>query len=234
MRVELHLDVEDIVPGTASALRRQGIPHGTVVSHRITELSREATELFHEAASPAGILSELSVPEFDAIFVGEGQNAQDAVLQSIYPRAANLALYALTMGAEVSRKIEALFDQSDFALGYMLDAVASLAAERAVTLSEKQYSDELAQREPADGERSVLSYSPGYCGWHISGQKKLFERLKPARIGITLNDSYLMTPIKSVTGLLVAGEREIHFFTDAFSFCRTCKDHTCLDRIRSL
>ena len=78
---------------------------------------------------------------------------------------------------------------------------------------------------------AVLSYSPGYCGWHISAQQKLFQYLRPGDIDISLNDSYLMTPLKSVSGVLVAGRKEIHYFDNSYPFCQDCKVESCLERM---
>ena len=80
----------------------------------------------------------------------------------------------------------------------------------------------------------VLSYSPGYCGWHISGQKKLFAFLHPEEIGIRLLDSFLMHPLKSVSGVFVCGPEDIHRFENGFAFCGECRHQTCRERIDSL
>ncbi|MHC4266624.1 MAG: vitamin B12 dependent-methionine synthase activation domain-containing protein, partial [Planctomycetota bacterium] len=86
----------------------------------------------------------------------------------------------------------------------------------------------------AGASTRILSYSPGYCGWDISGQKKLFEYLHPGKIGISLNNTYLMTPLKSVSGVLVAGKNEIHQFRPNYPFCKSCKTHSCLLRMKAL
>ena len=80
----------------------------------------------------------------------------------------------------------------------------------------------------------ALSYSPGYCGWNIDAQKKLFSFLKPQQIGISLNESCLMTPLKSVTGVLVYGNKSIHQFDNSFSFCFNCKVQSCIERIERI
>ena len=117
----------------------------------------------------------------------------------------------------------------------MLDAVASSAAEKAVEVCETFFFNDLSKRQNTTHEPFVLSYSPGYCGWHVSGQKKLFRYLKPEKIGISLNDSCLMTPLKSVTGLLVAGKKEIHLFDEgSYSYCSLCKDRTCAERMKKI
>ena len=77
----------------------------------------------------------------------------------------------------------------------------------------------------------MLPYSPGYCGWHVSGQGRLFGALCPEEIGIRLNASFLMQPLKSVSGVLVAGAPEIHDFDDDFDFCAECTTRECRVRI---
>jgi hypothetical protein len=80
----------------------------------------------------------------------------------------------------------------------------------------------------------VRAYSPGYCGWHISGQRALFDRLRPERIGISLNESFLMTPLKSVSGVLIAGPVDSHMFVANFSYCVDCRERSCTERLERL
>ena len=108
-----------------------------------------------------------------------------------------------------------------------LDAAASLAAD----LAAEQLEEEVARRNP---DLTALRYSPGYCGWHVSGQRALFDELKPGDIGLGLTDSFVMDPVKSVSGVIVVGAPGIHHFKPDFDFCRACTDRTCRERIASL
>ena len=134
------------------------------------------------------------------------------------------------MGVNVSRRITELFGNNDYALASMLDTVASCFTDKSVEFLEKRITKELTEKKSMAKNGMVLNYSPGYCGWHISAQKKLFFQLKPEQIGISLNESYLMTPLKSVTGVLVAGDKNIHYFGNSFSFCYNCKAQSCIER----
>jgi hypothetical protein len=80
----------------------------------------------------------------------------------------------------------------------------------------------------------ALAYSPGYCGWHVTGQRKLFKYLRPEEIGITLNASCLMQPLKSVSGVLVVGPGHVHKFQPTYSFCETCREKQCRERIATV
>ncbi|MFB0517115.1 MAG: vitamin B12 dependent-methionine synthase activation domain-containing protein, partial [Candidatus Neomarinimicrobiota bacterium] len=200
------------MPAEEAVLHNQGIPRGATIPRSIQTLMGQAMESFSTTAEPAGMLAELSRGEFESIFRGEGKNEAENPIAQIFPRADHLALFALTLGAKVSTTIEGLFSDSQFALGSMLDTVASLAADLAVEVCEAAYFADLSHRALVTNDCRVLSYSPGYCGWHISGQKKLFQFLRPEKIGISLNNSFLMSPLKSVTGVLIAGKKEIHIF----------------------
>ena len=149
-------------------------------------------------------------------------------------QAEHLLLFAVTLGKATSDRIGELFEQNDFALGCMLDAAASAAADRSAAFVEQQFATALAQEGWNDSDGAALRYSPGYCGWNISGQRKLFDYLQPERIGLTLRPSYLMEPLKSVSGVVLAGPREMHEFDPSFPSCAACETSSCRDRIRAL
>jgi hypothetical protein len=89
-----------------------------------------------------------------------------------------------------------------------------------------------ALRQGRTGQGStLLRYSPGYCGWDITGQRALFAALHPEEIGIRLNESCLMEPVKSISGVMVAGPAEIHEFNNDYPFCSECRTKDCRRRI---
>jgi hypothetical protein len=230
----MKLFVSDIVPKRAAVLSNQGFPDNATVKERIQKLLEEAFEIFLQNAEPSGLLSGVSIAEFEEIFLGSGRNAPNTPLQQVFPRADKLAFFALTIGNKISAKINDCFSRNDFVLGSFLDSVASLAADKATEALEEHFACSNSNEENTSREYTVLSYSPGYCGWHLSGQKKLFQFLRPKRIGISLNDSFLMTPLKSVTGVLVGGKKEIHIFKSNYPFCDYCKDRFCIERMKKL
>ena len=220
--------IKDIQPEKDIVFKEFGIPKIDFVSEKIQRLCSEAIKIFRETSKPIVIYSEISKEEFEIILKGEGNNSAETPVEQIFPKADNLSLFALTMGKEVSEKIETLFKENDFALGSMLDNIASLAADNAVKKLEILNTEKHRMHRK---EILTLAYSPGYCGWDISGQKKLFGFLHPEKIGITLNDSFLMIPLKSVSGVLIAGKKSIHKFKNNFSFCSLCKTKSCLERM---
>jgi hypothetical protein len=232
--VILELSATDIAPDREAVLESLGIPPERAVPEHIEQLYVTATRRLEKTAAPIGTLSTVSRAEFETVYEGEGYNEPDSVVGDVFPRAPHLALFAVTLGAETSRAIAAGFESHDFALASMLDAVASDVADRAADVLERRYEAALREDGRLTGDGAALRYSPGYCGWHVSGQKRLFRSLEPERIGITLTDSCLMQPLKSVSGVIVAGPKEIHRISPNYSFCRHCETHSCRERLRAL
>lgn len=220
-------------PGRDTVLRTQGIPEGHQVSERVDALVEQARELYEALARPVGIIADISLGEFLEVYEGDGRNADPSPLPGIVENAQCLALFAATLGEPIGRKIEELFRCGDAALGCMLDGIASERADRAARHLGQAFGESLPDETELESGASVLPYSPGYCGWHVSGQRKLFAFLEPGEIDIELNSSCLMSPIKSVSGVLVAGRPATHAFKNDFEFCLDCATWECRERIAS-
>ena len=233
MRSIVDFAQEDIKLPRKEILRSQGVPDEAELSENFERTYREAVDLFRELAEPEGIVTGVTISVFEEVFRGEGLNEKKNPVKDIYRKSDYLALFAVTLGPVLSEKVSDLFDNGNYADGYMLDSISSYAANKLADLAAQHLQEELAGREPQASLWRVLSYSPGYCGWHISGQKKLFEALRPEEIGITLNESCLMSPIKSVSGVLIAGPEEIHEFVNSYPFCDTCTARSCIERMRN-
>ena len=234
MKGIIPLDSIRVAPHRDVALRRQGVPENHQVSDLVEGLVEKAISLYESLTQPKGIIAEISLSEFEEVFKGEGRNDLPAPLPGIVRKADGLALFAATVGDPVSTRIQDLFKENDPATACMLDGIASDRAEMAATLAADAFLDSLLEKGEVEQEVRVLPYSPGYCGWHITGQEKLFTFLDPEQIGISLNASCLMSPIKSVSGVLVAGRPEIHDFENDFDFCYDCATWDCRTRIASL
>lgn len=234
MKKVLKFPAEKVTPSLEAVLKAQGISDIPTADDRILRLAEKARSVYEKLAEPIGIITDISKTDFTDLFYGEGNNESDAPLESIYKSSDHLALFAVTLGNRICTEIFNQFKTNDFAAGSMLDSAASEGTEKTAESLELFYRESLSGKDGHDASIGMMRFSPGYCGWHISGQKKLFEFLRPGEIGIELNDSYLMTPLKSVSGVVVAGKKEIFIFDDLFDFCADCDNHSCRDRIKAL
>ncbi len=227
------VSASEVAPERAAILELQGIPAGRSVPAGIEALCDTAVELFAELAEPVGMFKEINKEDFAAVYHGEGRNEPHTPVGDIFRRADRLALFAVTLGRRISREISHRFESNDFALGCMLDSVASVAADKLAEVIERRYCELLAGGGELGPDTRALRYSPGYCGWHISGQGALFRYLEPETIGISLRDSFLMEPLKSVSGVMLAGPRQMHDFDITYPFCADCETQGCRERVGS-
>jgi hypothetical protein len=225
----IELNVKDLTPTIAEVLANQGMSGRANIPEKIKSLLDTAIEIFGQLAEPRGLIQDLPFSEFQAIYDGNGLNSPEGPVPLIVPQADALALFAATLGSSLVSKSSELFAKGGPALGFMLDAVNASGAERLGRQMCLQFRDLLP--EGIRRKVKVQYYSPGHCGWHISGQTILFQALHPEEIGITVNASWAMKPLKSISGILVAGDMEIHRFQPAFSFCKECKEHKCVKRL---
>lgn len=111
------------------------------------------------------------------------------------------AVFTATIGKDLETLAGKLIRENDYLAGYILDAIASESVEKTCDLMELRLS-ELAEKE---GMSITNRYSPGYCNWHVSEQKLLFSLMPENRCGISLTESSLMIPVKSVSGVVGLG-----------------------------
>jgi hypothetical protein len=228
MRGIVRFPAFDCLPTAAKILAGQGVPAGRETSEPVAVSLCEARDRFMELAIPMSLASDITKEEFAAVYRGEGKNATDSPLAGIFPKAGRLLLFAVTIGERVGEEISRLFASGRFDLGYLLDAVASSGTDRLAA----KMQESCVGRAPAG--TVFLRYSPGYCGWDITGQRQLFQALRPEEIGITLRESCLMEPLKSISGVLVAARPNHHRFDNAYPFCTACTTQTCRSRIAAV
>ncbi len=227
----LNFSLKEITPSKEEVLGSIGIEKDTAVPAEIEHLYYESLELFKKLVMGKGLFAPIEKDEFYTILEGEGLNEETIPLEEILNKAEHLALFVGTLGEKISSKIGDLIKTGDYPLGYMLDTIASRGAEQSAIVAEKMFAKEI-EKDFSIKNRKVLLYSPGYCGWNITAQKKIFKYLDPKKIDIFLTESSLMQPIKSVSGILISGNRDIHKFRMIFPFCKSCQTFSCRERIK--
>lgn len=114
------------------------------------------------------------------------------------------AFFVATAGEEFEKLQEELKAGGDMVKIFIADAIGSVLAEKTADRMEEALEELLA----AYGWKHTNRFSPGYCGWHVREQHDLFSMFPTeAPCGVTLTPSALMTPIKSVSGVIGVGEK---------------------------
>jgi len=124
--------------------------------------------------------------------------------------------YIITLGPELER---AAAGQEDLLRQFYLEEIGNLVLEKAAAWLS-------GYLESRSGVTGLANLSPGsLADWPITEQPKLFalvgdtERL----VGVRLNDSLLMVPRKSISGLLFPSE-------EGFVACQLCDREHCQGR----
>jgi len=90
------------------------------------------------------------------------------------------------------------------------------------------FSRDVNARATAEGYLARPRISPGYGDFPLTAQGDLFRVLDCSRqIGLTLNDSLLMSPTKSVTALIGLSR---HLCDQPTAGCAGCEKHDCVYR----
>ncbi len=113
-----------------------------------------------------------------------------------------IAIFLCTAGPEIGKRSKLAVKEGDVLKGYVYDVVGSEIVESAADLMQDELEKELA----GSGQKITNRFSPGYCGWDVSEQHKLFSFLPYNFCGIRLTPSALMDPVKSISGLIGIGE----------------------------
>lgn len=234
MRTTIDIPLERVTPSPTALLMRQMVPPDVTPDERTLQLMIDTIELFKTLAKPVGIMAEIDREQFTNVLHGEGCNQPGVVIEQLFAHSTSMALFVVTVGAPVCDEIVRLFDIGDFPKASMLDSAASEGAEIASDYIEDTITNLFTVNGKIDDTCAVMRFSPGYCGWDVSGQKQLFEYLKPEEIGIDLTDSFLMQPLKSISGICVAGEKHLFDIKPDYPFCNECKSRTCTERYQAL
>ncbi len=118
----------------------------------------------------------------------------------------SVVIFAATAGQEVTDWYHEVNTRDNLLLAYIIDRIGSDIAEAAAEKLELDLRLELNAQEKSDWELTNR-FSPGYCGWDVTEQHKLFAQLPAGFCGIQLSESSVMKPLKSVSGIIGIGSK---------------------------
>jgi hypothetical protein len=125
------------------------------------------------------------------------------IVHKMLQNSENYAFFLVSAGPGPENLVRSLLQQGDYLEGYILDLVAS----NIVDLAADQVQDQVKSLAERQGLRITNRYSPGYCDWNVEEQQKLFSLFPVACCGISLSESSLMSPMKSISGIIGAGAK---------------------------
>ena len=112
------------------------------------------------------------------------------------------AFFIATAGVAYEAYQHRLSEEGDMVRVFIADSLGSVIAENTADRMEHHLQASIDKL----GWHHTNRFSPGYCGWHVSEQQLLFPLFDGHTCGVTLTDSSLMVPIKSVSGIIGLGK----------------------------
>lgn len=185
----------------------------SVMGYKLGESHETVTELISEVLKESEDICNIKA-EFrifsDIRFNNSGKSVEinklDFEIKKIVfnqiKRSDSVAVFLCTAGEEIGIRSRKFMKEGDLLKGYVYDVVGSEIVEAAADLMQ----DEIEKAMAVGGRKITNRFSPGYCGWDVVEQHKLFRLMPGNFCGIRLTPSALMDPVKSVSGFIGIGE----------------------------
>jgi len=113
----------------------------------------------------------------------------------IFDHAKKVALCICTIGPRLEKEIENLTKKNELLRALVLDALGSEAAEEVAIESDQIIAAKAREMNLWPSKR----FSPGYGKWDIKEQRFVFSVLPGQKIGVSLKESCMMVPRKSIS-----------------------------------
>ena len=185
-----------------------------MASDELARLSKEQSQMVYYTM-PANLKNDkLSIKNTEFIVgneVFEMLNNIDSVV-----------VFACTVSAGLNKKLHEYSNPEQMTEAYIADIAGTIIIEKSLELI---YQELQIQTQKSD-LNITNTISPGNCGWAVEEQKKLFSLLPDNCLGISLNDSGMMNPVKSLSGIVGVGKKVKFIHTD----CEQCSSKNCLYR----
>ena len=170
---------------------------------------------------------ELSQVDRGGIQLVDGTFFKSPKLAKALANAEAVCCFMATVGPAVDAKIQHLMQRGRYADAYVLDAIGSTSAENIV----EQFYQRMARLQKKKNAGVTLRFSPGYCDWPISQQRPLFKLFDAMDTpDVALNESCLMSPRKSVSGLFGLLPQGVKGADPTDIPCNTCNMRNCIAR----
>lgn len=125
-----------------------------------------------------------------------------------------------TIGETVEDKITEMFSTGDYTLAVLLEAGATTLVEQIADYA-GQLIDKNLQKK---GLKTTSRFSPGYADWNLSAQAEFLPLTHGDKINITLTESMMLVPRKSITAIIGIKNNTATVCPTKANKCDTCSN----------
>ncbi|MBU4510359.1 hypothetical protein KJ830_04840 [bacterium] len=220
--IKLKIDEEEV-------LRYQGYSKKKVKNpnQSILQITEEEIERGYNLFEPQGIYSSTKIKQISFsdgrvdLENGFSLNFSNSIINFL-KGTSYLVLGVVTIGSSLENKVSEFFTQGEYPRAIALDAVGTVAVE-----SLSRYIRNLVCQEAKEQYFKTTRYfSPGYGDWDISQQKDIFKIIPTNKIGVSLTESCMILPRKSLSWIIGIGKGVV-ISSKERDACKICKLKNC-------
>jgi len=194
---------------------------------KMEEILLEKKEVCVSSMSPKAVYDSFDILKIEGEMVhfDTGTSFNGPNISRILKGSEVATVFIFTIGSKVDEVIREVSESGDILSNIIMEAITTsllgLLGEYMGGIIRKEGTRE-------KGWSSTCSYSPGQYRWTIEEQKVLFSMVDGSKIGVRLNESFLMLPFKSISGIYGFGhENNIDRTRVA---CDLCPRENCIGR----
>lgn len=192
---------------------------GDKISPKIFKIVQDLTSLAINLTRPIGYfrIEKIKEKKGGRILLDEEIELELNRISTAFRWCKHVVLFICTIGNRVEEPLNQFYKDGDPFRTYIFDRICSYLAEELA----EQVQSRVASHFQGQDLKSTYRFSPGYCHWQISEQEKLFHFFPD--IEVSLSNSYMMSPRKSVSAIFCLSEKPAHETNP----CRFCADREC-------
>ena len=194
---------------------------------QLEELLKEKRKVCIENIFPKAIYETFKIEKVNgnSVYFKSGHIFNGFNISKILAGSEIAVIFIFTLGNKIDEIIKEENKSGDTLAALFSD---SIAADILKKLGE--YIGNIIEKEGIKDKSwdSTCTYSPGQYQWIIEEQREIFSMLEGSRIGVKLNKSFMMTPLKSISGVYGFGSKDkIGKIRVA---CDICPRQNCISR----
>ena len=171
-----------------------------------------------ELIAPAAVWDAFPIQEFrhERLVLTDGIKIGGGPVATVVAGATELVVGVCTIGGAISQRISEQMRGDERLHAMFLDDLGSWAVDQVRQQLCRRIEDDAAGRE----WHASASLSPGESEWSVAEQSVIFSLVDAREIGVTLNESMVMSPVKSLS--LIVGTGPNALGVEGASNCDFC------------
>lgn len=181
-------------------LRRLGYHYKAIPDRNILQQINTYTEEARMLMEPKAVYRQFSITivNENSFRLDESITLESKALVKLFQNVSIVSILAVTLGDDIVDRINTYMNkESAYAAGVMLDAAASELCEAAAA----SVHTILVNMGRQKGFETTMRFSPGYKDFSLDAQHTLATLLGLEDIGISVTESCMLLPEKSITAL---------------------------------